>query len=720
MSKLRSLVDRATSRIAAGLGYIKADRQIIRYLTDVWERSMGVSAPATLERYLDQYGEAGWVYVAANRIAKKCCSYPLYLFLEDEDGEKEDVRRHVLLDVLRRPNDKQSEFELRFMTHLHLELAGEAFWYVAPNQVGGPAAIYPLMPDRVTVVPGTEQIVLGYIYEAGGRKVAFEAEEVLHFCYPNPDPDGWLRGASPLRAATYAVATYQNAEIWNYRFFQQGAVPKGVLETDKRLDDPEVERLRRLWHRHHAGQDQWHKVAIAQQGLKYHDIGLKHVDMDFINQLDNARDTILAIFGVPRSIAGIVEDVNRANGFQDELNFVTYTIQPILTLFASELNSSLLSRYDPRLRCEFRNVVPRDAEFQLKRHQTYLEKAVLVINEVREELGRPPVPWGDRPILPMTMMPIGEGRAGEDDTRMLRLLRLAVADEAPTLALPPSRAQPAGADPSRAHLLERVKTLWGTKAGREDEWRQYIGRLGRREAKLRSPLRKWFQGLQDHVNRRLRALFAEGASVGLVKESPIVDEIMFDVIEEAGKLKLILLPALAGSIEDEAGHLIAQLGLDFTFDAAEPEVVAWARTRAERFSFEVTDATAQALRGTLDEGIRNGETLAQLTDRVSEIFRDKKGWEAERIARTETASASSFGRQAVYRQSSVIEGKEWLTAADERVRDSHQIDGQRVAKEASFTLASGVSTPGPGLSGVADEDINCRCLTIPVLSRLED
>jgi len=699
------------------LGYIKSEERVVRLLSDPWERSYGVTAPATVSDYLDQYGESGWVYVAANRIAKKCSSFPASLFLEEAEGGKEDIHRHVVLDVLRRPNDMMSEMELRFLTHLQLELAGEAFWYVAPNRVGGPAAIYPLMPDRVTVVPGTERLVQGYIYEVNGEKVSFEADEVIHFRYPNPDPDTFFRGASPLKAATYAVATGQNAEIWNYRFFKQGAVPKGVLETEARLDDPEVDRLQRLWERHHKGQDQWHKAAIAQQGLKYRDIGLKHVDMDFIGQLKWSRDTILAIYGVPLSIAMVEEkDLNRATSQQAELNFATYTIKPILDLVASELNSSLLSRLDERLRCEFRNVIPRDAEFQLKRHETYLKHFVYTVNDVREELGKESVPWGDRPIAPMSMMPLGD--VDDEGTRAM-LLRALIADDKPPQFVPPARIPQS--DPVKAKLAAKIAELWGTKDDRENEWRAYVQRLERREAKLRSPLRKWFQGLQDHVNQRLRALFAEeSATAGLAKDSPIVDEIMFDVREAAGKLEIIMLPVLAGSIEDEAGHLIAQLGLEFTFDSADTEVVSWARLRAERFSFEVTDTTAQTLRGTLDEGIRNGETLTQLTDRVSAIFRDKKGWEAERIARTETACASSFGRQAVYRQSDVIDGKEWLTAGDERVRDSHLIDGQTVKAEEEFTLGSGVSTPGPGLSGVADEDINCRCLTLPVISGLED
>jgi len=409
-------------KIMEKLGYIPKSEQIIRYLSDPWQRGYGVDAPSYIDNYLNQYGDAGWVYACANRIAKKASAAEMKLYAKKSNGEYEEVKQHIFLDVLESPNEAMDEVYLRFLMHLHMELAGEAFWYVVPNQVGGPSAIYPLMPNRVTVVPGTEKLIQGYIYQVGSEKVSFETNEIIHFKYPNPDPDEFFRGASPIKAARYAIATNQNAEEWNYRFFKNSARPDGYLKTDKRLDDNEVERLRRLWEKHHRGVKKSHKVAIAQQGLEYKEVGLSHKDMDFIQQLDKTRDKILAIYGVPKSILGLVEDVNRANAFQDELNFATYTINPILRFVASTLTQFLKNNYDEKLYVEFENVAPRDQELILKKHETYLKYGVYTINDVREELGKKPVPWGNRPILPLSMVPLGfsDEDSAEDQERALR------------------------------------------------------------------------------------------------------------------------------------------------------------------------------------------------------------------------------------------------------------------------------------------------------------
>lgn len=54
--------------------------------------------------------------------------------------------------------------------------------------------------------------------------------------------------------------------------------------------------------------------------------------------------------------------------------------------------------------------------------------------------------------------------------------------------------------------------------------------------------------------------------------------------------------------------------------------------------------------------------------------------------------------------------KKWVTMKDGRVRDTHSsMNGVTVAMDEEFELPSGVKTMAPKQSGVAAEDINCRC-----------
>ena len=61
--------------------------------------------------------------------------------------------------------------------------------------------------------------------------------------------------------------------------------------------------------------------------------------------------------------------------------------------------------------------------------------------------------------------------------------------------------------------------------------------------------------------------------------------------------------------------------------------------------------------------------------------------------------------------------KEWLTARDDIVRETHQeLDGQIVGVNELFTIPStGQQSPSPSAFGNPEEDINCRCTILPIV-----
>jgi len=84
----------------------------------------------------------------------------------------------------------------------------------------------------MNVVPSAENFVEGYIYRVpgSGKEITFDADEIIHFKYPNPlNP---YRGLSPVKAAEIAIASDREAAKWNWNFFRNSATPRGVLELE--------------------------------------------------------------------------------------------------------------------------------------------------------------------------------------------------------------------------------------------------------------------------------------------------------------------------------------------------------------------------------------------------------------------------------------------------------------------------------------------------------
>ena len=86
-------------------------------------------------------------------------------------------------------------------------------------------------------------------------------------------------------------------------------------------------------------------------------------------------------------------------------------------------------------------------------------------------------------------------------------------------------------------------------------------------------------------------------------------------------------------------------------------------------------------------------------------------WQALRIARTETTSASGLAAYETAKQSNLVMTKEWISATDNRTRRDHIIEnGQIVDLEEPFIMADGSSLLYPGDTiGRASQVINCRC-----------
>jgi len=125
-------------------------------------------------------------------------------------------------------------------------------------------------------------------------------------------------------------------------------------------------------------------------------------------------------------------------------------------------------------------------------------------------------------------------------------------------------------------------------------------------------------------------------------------------------------------------------------------------------------------------GLAQGLSVSQLRTNIKDTF-NKRAYEATRIIRTETHRALIEGKvvgMAEAEDLGVKIKKMWVASIDSRTRDTHsELDGEKVNIDEEFEWiaadGSKVSAEGPGLSGNAGEDINCRCSVIEVIEGFE-
>jgi hypothetical protein len=133
---------------------------------------------------------------------------------------------------------------------------------------------------------------------------------------------------------------------------------------------------------------------------------------------------------------------------------------------------------------------------------------------------------------------------------------------------------------------------------------------------------------------------------------------------------------------------------------------------------EIERGVHNRLRRTISKSLSDGDTIAQMSERIEESLDGISRASARRIARTESTGSMNYGSQ-VERERVGIETKEWLSAADGLTRgadprelfDHISPDGQIVLNNQPF-IVSGEQLLFPGdtsLGASAGNVIQCRC-----------
>jgi SPP1 gp7 family putative phage head morphogenesis protein len=239
-----------------------------------------------------------------------------------------------------------------------------------------------------------------------------------------------------------------------------------------------------------------------------------------------------------------------------------------------------------------------------------------------------------------------------------------------------------------------------TEEYKENYWKVFIKKVTPLENEFRRGVTKLFQ---EQENEALRAL-RKGKAI--VKDIDDVLRVTHNE-REISKFADFALPRITETVRLNGTESFAELGIEGSFDVSNPEVVKWIKKRCGTLIKGISDTTLDKLKITLTEGIEAGESIPKLASRISAVYEEAKGTRAEKIARTETIAASNQGALQAYKQSGVVEKKEFYCAIDERTCDECiSLHKEIIGLDDSFS--NGMDSP--------PIHPNCRCVVLPVIS----
>lgn len=673
----------------------------------------------------------GWVYANVSVLAEEISKmeFELYQIKVSTKGEVEFVRidTHPLLDLLDRFNPFTTISEAMYMTEAHLELAGDTFYLL--DKPIAPTKMFILQPDRMEVEPGEAEE--GYNirkykyrpYEEKGRKNVIEYDPDYIIQIKNPNPNNPYRGKSVVEAAANAIDIDNLAELFLKQFFTQGAVPNFALSSDQRISEEDIKRMQAEIKRNYGGFRNAFKAMVLGGGLKPVSIQQTGKEMQLIEIEQAMRDKIMALFKNTKASLGIVEDVNRANAEATLLSWKQSVIKPKMQRIVDTLNEFLVPRFGDNLLLTFEDPVPEDEASDIAKIKDLMAvntRQVITVNEAREMLDLDPIAdpafdtitANDTPaVQPIVQESWPKNVSNVDYKAHFR--RLKIYDRQAQFRDIYKRAR----DVAERLVQKRLNSAKTAKARKEAEAQKYSYMNNTEALEYWSKLIQITEVLEDQfaykIDKFILAL-EERAIANLHNAVPkgIKKKVKaFDLFDEKAEVQAgidlftPLVEELATLSGSEAYKVLNVSGL-YNPSANLRQRVARA---VEEFTQSFIHTDREKLTNILTTGLEEGQSIAQIERAIRDKFGQFRKEQTRVIARTETLRASSEGSLDAYKQSGVVQAKQWLTAPDCIDPLCLEQDGRIVGLSRNFFDTDYGSGQQPPLHP------NCRCVLLPVL-----
>lgn len=693
---------------------------------------------------INDYASYVWLYKAVKYIADAVAPLELQVW-----SNKKIVDNHPLLDLYRNVNDTMTSADIWRQWTVDMLLAGESGQELVKGKSGKYVELWPRQPHTIGIKADPSGIryyrVARYVIDDGkGDPYALPPEEMSFFKFYNPR-DPW-RGLAPISAARMSISIDKLAQSWSADFYINGARPDYAIVAPEGTTPKEREQYKAMIKAQTKGQPS--EPIVLENGIvDIKTLSFPPKDMVWAEHRNMSRDEVAAIFGLPDIIMGFgadsydTEDKRRVA----EKAAWTMTIKPLV-----DFRDNRLTEYWRRLgvlgpKDEVKTdlddvmVLRADLDGKLAQMERLWAKGV-PFNKLDTllELGVGPIEGGDIGFLPMGVTPVDELLAPPPD--VIDVTPMPAPPPPPQVAPPtdqpapepsPMMEEPPADQPPTPKMLRGLVRRTMTEAGDVKAGLSLAIKSGTTVA-YGSELHKALDGeFVKRATRRERAFGQMSAALMEKQRAEVLGKLgggksikgaedvaknPFDKRKWKREFIKSATPIYEKVVDDAGTAAINDVATGVDFNLLDPNVTRFIEGRSQRFAQRVNDTTWDTLKTSLSQGIKDGESIAQLEVRINNIMDLRVNQSSESIARTEVISASNGGALEGWRQSDAVKRKQWLaTMSDDRTRETHvEAHGQEVALDDDFEVGDG-SGPAPGQIGLAEEDIQCRCTMLAVV-----
>jgi HK97 family phage portal protein len=322
----------------------------------------------------------------SNMIISGCASLDYDIKDKISEGVVSGTRQKSLVNLLNfKPNPYQTAQDFRISIFTDFILEGNIFIY------WDGAALYHLPANKMQIITDNKTFVSEYRYMG---VITFRPDEVIHV--KEISGKSIYRGTSRLSAAERSIQTLYKMQNFQDQFFDNGAIPGLVLETENTLSQLAKDKTIQNWAAKYSPKNGARKPMILDSGLKLKGLfSTSFQELDFDTSIKTHSDKVLKALGVPPIL---LDGGNNANINPNLRLFYLETIMPIIRRYVSAMERFF--GYDIDAITSNVSALQPDIKEIATYHSTLVNAGILTPNEARLELRYAPLPGQDEIRVP--------------------------------------------------------------------------------------------------------------------------------------------------------------------------------------------------------------------------------------------------------------------------------------------------------------------------------
>ncbi len=691
-----------------------------------------------------------WVYRNNDVIAQEVSQIEFQLFqvgLKAGEIVYNEVNDHPVLQLLDKFNATTTRTDGIYNTQSHKKLTGDAFWYLERNgkQITN---IYLLQPDKVELNLGDprngEPLVKSYTYRdiINGNKVevTYLPEEIIHFKKPNPSNQ--FRGKGAVEATSETIDSDELANLTQRNFFRNGAITNFILSTDAKINEDQLKRLKAQLKASNNGAQNAYNTMILGGGLKPSSISQSNKEIEMIALMKWYRDKIMVAFGNTPASIGVIEDVNQANAQDTLATWKRGTIKPDMDAIVNTLNEFLVPLYGSNLILGYVNVVPEDRTSDVDEAVKLKQAGIITVNESRALLGYDTINGGDelstnQPVPILNQNSVKERRMLRQHGRISNkslgnvpngLAHLEIKDILRKRGIFLQQKQNKQLKDSLKPLVKKYISAGKTKkaavklAEKDIEQRislsftneEIMGFYEKQmnvidvlEKQFEDAIKKFIKWMEKEALSNFDTQLQNKSTKQIARYLKKEQLDLFDDEAIKTQAQIDLTPILMNEITIAGQAAYSLIGKEDTYIPF--NITNTVKENVAKFTKSMLDTDSETLSNLITDGINQGLSVPEIRDSITNKFETISKNQATVITRTEVMRASNMGNLDAYRQSGIVEAKQWLTAG--ATDECSNYEGKTESLDGSF-----YSSDSEFLDGDPPLHPNCRCVLIPVVS----